>query len=83
MRAWFRLRQSLDALRNRGILREHDDGRLREVPYAGGFLRLLPGAFGTDGFFIAMLEETAGTRVSISRWDICHGSYSSASFSSA
>ncbi len=51
------LRRSLDALRDRAILRERDDGRLEKCVTPEGFLRLTPDAFGTDGFFIAMIER--------------------------
>ena len=33
--------------------------RLRECLTSKGALRLLPGVFHTDGFFIAMIERTA------------------------
>jgi 16S rRNA C967 or C1407 C5-methylase (RsmB/RsmF family) len=32
---------------------------LRRCITQEGYLRLIPGAFGTDGFFIALLEKTA------------------------
>ncbi len=51
------LSRSLDALRHGGVLCEHDDGRLEKCLTPEGFLRLTPNAFGTDGFFIAMMER--------------------------
>ena len=52
-----RLGLSLDALHGRGILCERDEGRLEKCLMPEGFLRLTPDAFGTDGFFIAMIER--------------------------
>jgi 16S rRNA (cytosine967-C5)-methyltransferase len=42
-----------------GILIPSSVERLRGALTPEGFLRLLPGAFQTDGFFIAMIERTA------------------------
>jgi 16S rRNA (cytosine967-C5)-methyltransferase len=53
------LRPSLDAFRHRGIVCEHAAERLEKCVTAEGFLRLSPEVFGTDGFFIAMLERIA------------------------
>jgi 16S rRNA (cytosine967-C5)-methyltransferase len=47
---------ALDALRDRGILAEDAPERLRTCLTREGFLRLIPGAFHTDGFFIAIIE---------------------------
>ena len=47
---------TLDALRDRGILAEEAPDRLRTCLTPEGFLRLIPGAFHTDGFFIAIIE---------------------------
>lgn len=51
------LDQSLDVLLERGILSEGAAERLQSCLTPEGFLRLMPGAFGTDGFFIAMIER--------------------------
>jgi 16S rRNA C967 or C1407 C5-methylase (RsmB/RsmF family) len=34
--------------------------RLAQCVTSEGYLRLLPGLFGTDGFFVALLEKTQG-----------------------
>ena len=49
----------LDALRNRGILCESGSENLRRSLTPEGFLRLIPGEFATDGFFIAMIAKSA------------------------
>ena len=41
------------------ILTELGADQLRSCITAEGYLRLLPGAFGTDGFFVATIEKTA------------------------
>ena len=41
----------------RGIVREETDAALRGCETPEGFLRLLPGVFDTDGFFVAVLER--------------------------
>ncbi len=46
----------LDGMADSGVLIRDGAKRLRECVSAEGALRLLPGAFGTDGFFIALLE---------------------------
>jgi 16S rRNA (cytosine967-C5)-methyltransferase len=48
---------SFDGLLNRGILTEQGAERLRSCLTPEGFLRLFPGSFGTDGFFIAVLGK--------------------------
>jgi len=53
------LRPSLDELRNRGILSESAAEHLAKCLTPEGFLRLIPGQFGTDGFFIAILAKSA------------------------
>jgi 16S rRNA (cytosine967-C5)-methyltransferase len=50
------LGHTLDVLRGRGTLAEEASERLRACVTAEGLLRLTPGAFGTDGFFIAIIE---------------------------
>jgi 16S rRNA (cytosine967-C5)-methyltransferase len=49
----------LDALRNRGIVSEGTSGELRSSLTPEGFLRLIPGQFETDGFFIGMIAKSA------------------------
>jgi 16S rRNA (cytosine967-C5)-methyltransferase len=49
----------LDALRDRGILTESGAEQLPKCLTPEGFLRLIPGQFGTDGFFIAMIAKRA------------------------
>lgn len=46
-------------LASRGILTPRGADQLRAALTPEGALRLIPGAFPTDGFFIAMLERTA------------------------
>jgi len=46
----------LDALGDHGILNPGAEKKLQACVTREGFLRLIPGAFGTDGFFIAMIE---------------------------
>jgi 16S rRNA (cytosine967-C5)-methyltransferase len=48
---------TLDKLRDRGIITEEGTQCLTNCVSPEGFLRLIPGAFGTDGFFIAMIEK--------------------------
>jgi 16S rRNA (cytosine967-C5)-methyltransferase len=48
---------ALDALRDRGILAKGGLERLQTCLTGEGFLRLIPGAFHTDGFFIAIIEK--------------------------
>jgi len=49
----------LDELRNRGILSERAAEQLPKCLTPEGFLRLIPGQFGTDGFFIAIIAKSA------------------------
>jgi len=53
------LEGSIDALQRRQILTAEGAARLRESLTADGYLRLLPGLFHTDGFFIASIERTS------------------------
>ena len=46
----------LDGMAASGVLTQDGAKRLRDCISPEGTLRLLPGAFGTDGFFIALLE---------------------------
>lgn len=48
---------SIDALSRSGILVSTASARLRKCVTPEGALRLLPSAFDTDGFFIAMLQK--------------------------
>jgi 16S rRNA (cytosine967-C5)-methyltransferase len=50
--------QRLDALLQDGVLNEAGAEGLRLCLTPEGALRLLPGSFHTDGFFIALLEKT-------------------------
>lgn len=47
----------LEAMREEGILTAQGAERLLSAITPEGYLRLLPGAFGTDGFFVAVLEN--------------------------
>jgi 16S rRNA (cytosine967-C5)-methyltransferase len=47
----------LEALRHNGILNANSAEGLQSSLTPEGFLRLIPGAFGTDGFFIALFEK--------------------------
>ena len=49
----------IDRMRSGGILATGGAERLRACVTAEGALRLLPGAFGTDGFFVAAMERMA------------------------
>jgi 16S rRNA (cytosine967-C5)-methyltransferase len=48
----------IDVLRRKGILTQAGAERLQNSLTVEGALRLLPGDFSTDGFFVAMLEKT-------------------------
>ena len=51
------LEPTLRMLRDRGVLVEGTAEKLQRCLTKEGFLRLTPGVFGTDGFFIAMIEK--------------------------
>lgn len=51
------LSRTIEDLLRRGILTEAGAERLRACITREGALRLLPGAMGTDGFFVALLER--------------------------
>jgi 16S rRNA (cytosine967-C5)-methyltransferase len=51
------LDHTIDMLRDRGFLAGEASERLRTCVTTEGFLRLTPGAFAPDGFFIAMIEK--------------------------
>ena len=53
------LESRIDALCREGILTPASAERLNGCLTPEGYLRLLPGAFHTDGFFIAAMEKTA------------------------
>jgi 16S rRNA (cytosine967-C5)-methyltransferase len=48
----------IQEMRNAGIVTAVGADKLRTCLTQEGFLRLFPGAFGTDGFFVAMLEKS-------------------------
>jgi 16S rRNA (cytosine967-C5)-methyltransferase len=52
------LGSTIETLCQRGILVDGIADNLRSTLSPEGFLRLIPGAFGTDGFFIAMVEKS-------------------------
>lgn len=49
----------IDPMRSQGILTDSGAERLRDCITPEGALRLLPGSFRTDGFFLALLERRA------------------------
>jgi 16S rRNA (cytosine967-C5)-methyltransferase len=49
----------IDALMKEGVLTSSGGARLHDCTMPDGTLRLLPGVFHTDGFFIALLERPA------------------------
>lgn len=49
----------IDVLMKEGVLTSSGAARLHDCTMPDGTLRLLPGVFQTDGFFIALLERTA------------------------
>jgi 16S rRNA (cytosine967-C5)-methyltransferase len=51
------LDETIKAMRRDGILTEEGSSALRGCLTDDGALRLMPGALGTDGFFVAMLER--------------------------
>jgi 16S rRNA (cytosine967-C5)-methyltransferase len=53
------LEARIGELMSEGVLTASGVERLRGSLTPEGFLRLLPGAFHTDGFFIALLERTS------------------------
>jgi 16S rRNA (cytosine967-C5)-methyltransferase len=53
------LESRIESLRDEAILTSSAATRLRNCLTPEGALRLLPGVFHTDGFFIAMIERTA------------------------
>jgi 16S rRNA (cytosine967-C5)-methyltransferase len=53
------MRSRIDTLQRDGIVTDAGAEKLRACVTNEGYLRLLPGAFSTDGFFIAVLEKTA------------------------
>jgi 16S rRNA (cytosine967-C5)-methyltransferase len=52
------LESSIDALVEEGVLVSSSAKRLHDCLTREGALRLLPGIFHTDGFFIALMERT-------------------------
>jgi 16S rRNA (cytosine967-C5)-methyltransferase len=53
------LEGNIDALLHYGILTENGTKCLRGSLTPEGYLRLLPGSFHADGFFIALIERIA------------------------
>lgn len=51
--------QCIDELKSRGVLAERAAEQLRTCITQQGALRLIPGVFGTDGFFVAVIERSA------------------------
>jgi 16S rRNA (cytosine967-C5)-methyltransferase len=49
----------LDDLRSAGVLTDSGAERLRQCVTPKGYLRLFPGTFHTDGFFVAIIERTS------------------------
>ena len=56
------LSQTLEMMETAGILNQGAADRLKECLTPEGALRILPGRFGTDGFFIALLEAVDPAR---------------------
>lgn len=56
------LRPAIETLKDRGILIEGAGENLQSALSPEGFLRLIPGLFSTDGFFIAMIEKGTPVR---------------------
>jgi 16S rRNA (cytosine967-C5)-methyltransferase len=54
-----RLRERIDELINDGIVTHESAERLSACLTSEGYLRLLPGRFQTDGFFIALIKKAA------------------------
>lgn len=51
--------ERIEALQREGVFIASGAERLQGCVTSKGYLRLLPGALGTDGFFIAVMEKTA------------------------
>ncbi len=49
----------IDQMKRTSILTEEGEKRLASCATEEGYLRLIPGQFQTDGFFVAILEKTA------------------------
>ncbi len=49
----------IEEMLSEGVLTASGAGRLQSWVTPEGYLRLLPGVFGTDGFFVAVIERTA------------------------
>ena len=52
------LQSRIEELRREGVLTESGASRLLTCITPEGYLRLLPGAFHTDGFFVATIKKT-------------------------
>lgn len=53
------VRNRFDEMRSAGVLTDSGAERLRQCVTPEGYLRLVPGTFHTDGFFVAIIERTA------------------------
>jgi 16S rRNA C967 or C1407 C5-methylase (RsmB/RsmF family) len=53
------LHASIESLHSQSVLTAAVAERIQAALTAEGALRLLPGAFNTDGFFVALIERTA------------------------
>ncbi len=56
--SWFRCSRAIEELRSEGILTPSGANSLLQSITGEGSLRLLPGMFESDGFFVAMIEKT-------------------------
>jgi 16S rRNA C967 or C1407 C5-methylase (RsmB/RsmF family) len=52
----FSVLSTLEGMAQSAVLTATGASRLRECVSSEGALRLMPGDFGTDGFFVALLE---------------------------
>jgi len=53
------VKNRIEEMRGEGVLTTAGAENLNGCVTPEGYLRLFPGAFGTDGFFIAVLEKTS------------------------
>jgi len=54
------IKDRIEEMQGEGLLTEAGARNLSDCVTPEGYLRLFPGAFGTDGFFVAVLEKTNG-----------------------
>ena len=57
----------IDEMNEQGILMPGAADKLKTCVTPEGFLRLFPGAFGTDGFFVAVMEKSERARALLRR----------------